>query len=99
MRTCHRCGGAIAEPNEVTGWAGKWCSCGWESSKPIMPIQSPEEHMERRKGPFMPTFTEEMKDKTATKSRLVRIINLCDELSARELQALINLLLMIDNKS
>jgi hypothetical protein len=63
-----------------------------------MPIETPEEHMERRKGPVIPTFTEEMKDKAATKSRLIRIINMCDELSTYELQALISVLQVMDNK-
>lgn len=105
MRTCGKCGGGIADFGEVTGWAGKWCSCGTScgtfGSVPItpMPIQSPQEHMERREAPFMPTFTEEMKDETATKSRLVRIINMCEELSTYELEALRSVLQVMDSKS
>jgi hypothetical protein len=50
MITCTKCGGAIATPGEVTGWAGKWCACGWSiNNTPIspMPIETPKEHMER----------------------------------------------------
>ena len=25
--TCGRCGGLIAQPGKVYGWAGKWCHC------------------------------------------------------------------------
>ena len=51
MRTCKVCGGGIADMGEVTGWAGKWCYCNTFGSVPItpMPIETPQEHMERRK--------------------------------------------------
>lgn len=30
---CPKCGGLIAEPNKVYGWAGKWCYCSSDTAK------------------------------------------------------------------
>jgi len=40
MITCTKCGGAIAEPNELLGWAGKLCNCEWKIPKPEVTISS-----------------------------------------------------------
>lgn len=34
MRTCQTCGGAVASPLEVTGFAGMWCTCPAPAPRP-----------------------------------------------------------------
>lgn len=89
MRTCSRCGGGIAEPGEVTGWAGKWCHCGWANDQFTVP--------HRFGTPYDSTSVEEYKQRmmekgNVQKPKLSHIINLCEQLSQEELYALVKLL-------
>lgn len=84
MRTCNYCGGGIADPGEVTGWAGKWCHCipnHRESIRSGTPYdaESVEEYMKRRA-------------KDVQKPSFGHILNLCEQLTADQLRLLIDVL-------
>lgn len=95
MKTCSHCGGAVAEPGEVTGWAGKWCRCWVENGQ-----------LKRGSNfgtPYDSTSVEEFMKRQAKgnvqKPAFSHILNLCEQLTKEELKALLGLLtLMEDSK-
>lgn len=96
MRTCTYCGGGIAEPGEVTGWAGKWCHC-WmgrgyvagQNPEPFKGIDYIPEETRRQ----MDEFNKRNFNKgNVKKPSFSHILNLCEQLSLAELRALIGVL-------
>jgi hypothetical protein len=87
MSTCTICGGLIAEPNKAYGFAGKFCHCGWAAKpEPYKDIESTPEETRRQ--------WEEFNKRTLSKGdvkkpSLSHILNLCEQLSSREISALI----------
>lgn len=87
MQTCSHCGGAIAEPGEVTGYAGKWCVCWTEALlKESTPnkYKVPQEEIDK--------YMEQHFKNNVQKPSFSHIINLCEQLTVSELNALISIL-------
>lgn len=106
MKTCEYCGGAIAEPNEVTGWAGKWCHCwmgrGYVAGQPAIHIgpvpggQVPYADIEKTTEEIRKQW-DDFNKRTLSKGDVKKpsfshILNLCEQLSASDIKALIGVL-------
>lgn len=85
MKTCSHCGGAVAEPGEVTGWAGKWCRCMWENGQLKRdPYRVPQVEIDK--------YMERQSKNLVQRPSYSHILNLCEQLKISELDALIILL-------
>ena len=97
MKTCARCGGGVAEPNEVTGWAGKWCHCGWANDRFTVPFKPLPEDMSKIETPteYVRQLMRENAKNNVQKPSMSHIINLIEQLTLEEAEALSNMIEVI----
>lgn len=81
MAACKDCGGLIAEPGQIYGWAGKWCLCGMSKS---IKYTAPDD--------FVKKAMEQQAKGNVKKPSFSHILNLCEQLTADQLRLLIDVL-------
>lgn len=90
MKTCSHCGGAVAEPGEVTGWAGKWCRCWVENGQIKSGFGTPYDSVSVEE--FMRQQKQREHREFIKRPSYSHILNLCEQLTLPELKAFIELL-------